>query len=187
MTGGAAAGAVLLGTCRSALPAMPSEPPADENTIGRVEQRLRELGIELPPAPKPVAVYEPAVRVSNLLFVAGHIPRGADGKLIQGKVNQERTVQQGYDAARLVGISVLSTVRSVLGSLDKVVRLVKATGMVNCTTDFTEQPHVINGFSELMVDVFGEEAGKGARSAMGVGSLPGNVPVEIEAVFEVGE
>jgi len=149
------------------------------------EQRIRELGIKLPASPQPVAVYVPSVRVGHTLYVSGHIPRQADGKLIQGKVGDELTLEEGYAAARLVGLNVLSTVRDSLGSLDKVVRLVKVLGMVNCTSDFTKQPQVINGFSELMVQVFGETLGKAARSAAGVGSLPSNIPVEVEAIFEV--
>jgi len=152
---------------------------------GEVEKRLQELGIELPPPAKPVAVYVPAVLTGNTLYVSGHVARRPDGTLLQGKVGQELTLQQGYEAARLTGVSVLSTVKNILGSLDNVVRLAKVLGVVNCTSDFTKQPQVINGFSELMVEVLGEEAGKGARSAIGTGSLPMNVPVEIEAIFEV--
>lgn len=149
------------------------------------EKRIAELGIDLPPSPKPVAVYVPAVRVGNTLYASGHGPRHADGTFIQGRVGDDLSLAQGYAAARLVGLNVLSTVRSTLGSLDKVVRLVKVLGMVNCTSGFTQQPQVINGFSELMVEVFGESAGKGARSAVGMGALPSNIPVEIEAIFEV--
>lgn len=149
------------------------------------EKRLRELGIELPPAPKPVAVYVPAVVSGNTLYASGHGPRNADGSLLQGRVGKDLTLEEGYAAARRTGIGMLSTVRSTLGSLDKVVRLLKVTGMVNCTPDFTQQPEVVNGFSELMVQVFGETNGKAARSAVGMGSLPRNIPVEIEAIFEV--
>ena len=109
----------------------------------------------------------------------------ADGTLIQGRVGDDLTLKQGYDAARLVGLNVLSTIRSTIGNLDRVVRLVKVLGMVNSTSDFTQHPAVINGFSELMVEVFGETNGRGARSAVGMGSLPGNIPVEIEAIFEI--
>lgn len=159
---------------------------ADESSsAGGAERRLRELGIELPPAPKPVAVYLPAVRVGNTLYTSGHGPRRADGKMIQGKVGSDLSLEEGNAAARVVGLNVLSTVRSTLGSLDKVVRLVKVLGMVNCTSEFSQQPQVINGFSELMVEVFGEQAGKGARSAVGMSSLPSNIPVEIEAIFQV--
>lgn len=149
------------------------------------EQRLRELGIELPPLSKPVAVYVPAVITGNLLFTAGHIPRSMTGELVTGRVGDDLTLEEGAEAARLVGLQLLSTVRGTLGSLDRVVRLVKVLGMVNCTPDFTQQSQVVNGFSELMVNIFGEQAGKAARSAVGMGSLPLNVPIEIEAIFEI--
>ena len=161
------------------------EAQAQSATGQDAEKRLRELGIKLPDPPKPVAVYVPAVRVGDTLYASGHGPRRPDGTVVRGKVGKDLTLKQGYEAARLVGINVLSTVRSTLGSLDKVVRLVKVLGMVNCTPDFTQQPQVINGFSELMVQVFGETLGKGARSAVGMGSLPGNIAVEIEAIFQV--
>ena len=105
--------------------------------------------------------------------------------MIKGKVGVDLTVEEAYEAARLVGLNVLSTMRAALGSLDKVVRIVKVLGFVNATPDFEEQPQVINGFSDLMVEVFGEETGKGGRSAVGMGSLPQNIPVEVEAIFEV--
>ena len=149
------------------------------------EQRLREIGIELPPPPRPVAVYVPAVRTGNILFTAGHTPRGPDGSPLLGKVGADMTVEEGYAAARIAGLNLLSTVRNTLGSLDKVVRVVKVLGMVNCTPDFGQQPQVVNGFSELLVEVFGEERGKGGRSAVGMASLPANQPVEVEAIFEV--
>src|SRR5207244_1885915 len=116
----------------------------------------------------------------------GHIAN-RDGKPIVGKVGKDMTVKQAREAARLVGLTILAVVRAELGSLDKVVRLVKTLGMVNCTTDFTQQPEVVNGFSELMVQVFGDKAGKGTRSAVGMGSLPRGVPVEVEALFQVKE
>ena len=155
---------------------MPSKP----------EVRIQELHLTLPPAPKPVAKYKTAVLAGNMLYVSGHGPSKSDGKsLVVGRVGADLTLEQGKEAARLVGLSVLSTLRATLGSLDKVKRLVKTLGMVNCTADFRDQPQVINGFSELMAEVFGEEAGVGARSAVGVGSLPVNIPVEIECFFEV--
>lgn len=157
---------------------------ADEREKG-AEQRLRDLGIELPPVSKPLAVYVPTVQVGDTLYSSGTGPRKADGQFITGKVGQELTLEEGRAAARLTGLNILSSVRDALGSLDNVVRLVKVLGMVNCTPDFTSQPLVVNGFSELMVEVFGETAGKGARSAVGMGSLPGNIPVEIEAIFQV--
>ena len=157
----------------------------DKEAAGSAEQRLKELGIKLPPPPKPVAIYIPAVRVGNLVYSSGHGPGRVNGKPVRGRIGDGLTLEQGYDAARLTGLNVLSSVRNVLGDLDKVVRLVKVLGMVNCTPDFTDQPKVINGFSELMVQVFGEKNGKGARSAVGMSSLPGNIPCEIEAIFEV--
>lgn len=159
---------------------------ADEKSVGgSYEKRLKELGIELPAPAKPVAVYVPAVLTGNLLFTSGHIPWTADGKPLPGRIGQDLTLEQGAEIARQIGLSILTTVRQSVGSLDRVVRLVKATGMVNCTDDFNQHPKVINGFSELMVQVFGESAGKAARSAVGMNSLPANVPVEIEAIFEI--
>ncbi len=150
------------------------------------EVRIQELHLTLPPAPKPVAKYKTAVLVGNLLHVSGHGPAKIDGKSpVAGKVGADLTTDQGKEAARLVGLAILSTVRNTLGSLDKVKRLVKTLGMVNCPPDYKDQPQVINGFSELMADVFGEDAGVGARSAVGMGSLPSNIPVEIECIFEV--
>jgi enamine deaminase RidA (YjgF/YER057c/UK114 family) len=149
------------------------------------EARLAALGLELPAPAKPVAVYVTAAITGNLLYTAGHIPLTAEGKPLPGRVGQEFTLEQGRDAAHQVGLSILSTVKNKLGTLDRVARLVKVLGMVNCTPEFTQQPQVINGFSELMIQVFGEDAGKAARSAVGVASLPANVPVEIEAIFEI--
>lgn len=149
------------------------------------EARLHALSIELPTAPDPVANYVTAVQTGNMLYVSGTGPRKADGSLIQGKVGGDLTEEEGYQAARAAGLRILATVRKNLGSLDRVERLVKALGMVNATPDFGEQPKVINGFSDLMVEIFGEQAGKGARSAVGMGSLPFNIPVEIEAIFQV--
>ena len=150
----------------------------------KAEQRLEELNIQLPAAPQPVAIYRPAVQVGNLLFVSGHGPNRADGTQITGRVGVELTAEEANEAARVTGLCILSTVRNTLGSLDRVVRVVKVLGMVNATPDFGDQPQVINGFSELMMEVFGDP-GKGARSAVGMGSLPGNIPVEVEAIFEV--
>lgn len=149
------------------------------------EKRVQELHLTLPPIPKPVAVYKPAVKVGNLLFVSGHGPLKTDGTLTLGRVGQNLTLEQGKEAARQTGLAILATLRNTLGSLDKVKRLVKSYGMVNCTDDFVDQPKVINGYSELMKEVFGEDAGVGARSAVGHNSLPGGMAVEIEAIFEV--
>jgi len=150
------------------------------------ESRLGELGITLPTPPAPIATYVPAVQVGNLLFASGHGPAPSpDGRSYAGKVGRDLTIEEGRAAARLVGLNVLASVRAKLGSLDRVVRVVKVLGMVNATEDFTQQPQVVNGFSDLMVELFGEERGKGARSAVGMGSLPNNIPVEVEAIFEV--
>jgi enamine deaminase RidA (YjgF/YER057c/UK114 family) len=149
------------------------------------ETRVQELHLTLPPAPKPVAVYKTAVKHGNLLFVSGHGPLKPDGTLIVGCVGKDLDLEQGKDAARQTGLAMLATLRSHLGSLDKVKRLVKTFGMVNCTADYKDQPKVINGFSELMKDVFGEDAGVGARSAVGHNALPGGMAVEVEAIFEV--
>lgn len=149
------------------------------------EKRVQELHLILPPAPKPVAVYKTAVKIGNMLYVSGHGPLKADKTMILGRVGQDLNLDQGKEAARQVGLAILATVRDTLGSLDKVKRLVKTLGWVNCTTDFTDQPKVINGFSELMKDVFGEEAGVGARSAVSAHTLPGGIAVEVECIFEV--
>jgi enamine deaminase RidA (YjgF/YER057c/UK114 family) len=160
--------------------------PAESTAQGSsAEQRLRELGIELPPPPAPVAVYVPTVRVGDMLYVAGMGPRTAAGYAGRGKVGRDVSLEDAAGAARVTGLNVLSAVRHSLGSLDKVVRLVRVHGMVNADPDFGEHPKVINGFSELMVEVFGEEAGKGTRSAVGMGSLPFNNSVEIESQFLV--
>lgn len=148
------------------------------------EARVAELKLELPPAPKPVATYVTAMRVGDMLYVSGHGPIKSDGTMITGKVGADADVNAGVAAARQTGLAILATVKSHLGSLDKVVRLVKTLGMVNCTPDFGDQPKVINGYSELMKDVFGE-SGVGTRSSVGMGSLPGGISVEIEAMFQV--
>jgi len=150
------------------------------------EARIQELHLTLPPAPKPVAKYKTAVVAGNMLYVSGHGPLKADGTMMTGRVGSEVTPEQGKAAARQTGLAILATIRATLGSLDKVKRLVKVLGMVNCTADFKDQPVVINGFSELMAEVFGEDAGVVARSAVGMGSLPGNISVEVECIFELG-
>ncbi|GIW80755.1 MAG: hypothetical protein KatS3mg105_2562 [Gemmatales bacterium] len=149
------------------------------------EDRIKELKLELPTPPKPMAKYKSAVRYGNLLYVSGHGPLKTDGTMIQGKLGADMNTEQGKEAARVVGLTILATVRNTLGSLNKVKRLIKAFGMVNATPDFQEHPFVINGFSELMAEVFGDDAGVGARSAIGMVSLPNNIAVEIECVFEV--
>lgn len=155
-----------------------SQPAYDPEAI------LVELGITLPEASSPVANYVNAVRTGNLLFLAGKGPKKPDGEYIVGKVGRELSIEQGYEAARLTGIAQLAVLKAELGNLNKVKRIVKVTGMVNCTPDFPNQPEVINGFSDLMVEVFGER-GKHARAAVGMNSLPRNIAVEIEMVVEV--
>jgi enamine deaminase RidA (YjgF/YER057c/UK114 family) len=149
------------------------------------EQRFSSLQLQLPPAPKPVAVYRPLLVSQQMAYVSGHGPVQLDGSLIAGRVGGELTLEEGYAAARQVGLAILSTLKAQLGSLDKVARVVKVLGMVNSAPEFYEHPKVINGCSELFAQVFGEEHGIGARSAVGMGPLPGNIAVEIEAIFEL--
>lgn len=149
-----------------------------------VEKKLKELGLQLPAAQKPIANYVKAVRTGNLVYLAGHGPSTIDGKDITGKVGKELTIQQGYDAARSTGLNLLSSLKEEIGDLNKVKRIVKVLGMVNCAEGFTEQPKVINGFSDLMVALYGEK-GKHARSAVGMYALPNNISVEIEMIVEV--
>lgn len=149
------------------------------------EQRIIELKLELPPAPKPVAVYKPLVVVGGMAYVSGHGPLKVDKTLITGRVGADLDLAAGKNAARQVGLAILATLKSELGSLDRVKRLIKVLGMVNSTPDFKEHPAVINGCSELFADVWGRDNGIGARSAVGMGSLPGNIAVEIEAIFEL--
>jgi enamine deaminase RidA (YjgF/YER057c/UK114 family) len=148
------------------------------------EARLKALGIELPPAPPSMGTYVTAARSGDLLFLSGHGPLRDGRVVLQGKVGRDLTIEQGQEAARLTGLNLLATARSALGTLDRVRRVVKVLGMVNCGDNFTEQPKVINGFSDLMVEVFGD-AGRHARSAVGMGSLPFGIAVEIEMVLEV--
>jgi enamine deaminase RidA (YjgF/YER057c/UK114 family) len=148
------------------------------------EQKLKDLGITLPTPPQPIANYVRAVRAGNFLFVSGHGPYN-DGKIkMAGKVGRELTVEEGYQVARNVGLNCLATVKAAVGDLDKVKQVVKLLGMVNCTEDFKDQPKVINGCSDLLVDVFGE-IGKHARSAVGMQALPNGIPVEIEMILDV--
>ncbi len=150
------------------------------------EAKLRALGIELPVPGVPVANYVHAVRTGNLIFLAGKGPSLPGGGYITGKVGDDLTVEQGYEAARLTGIHQLAVLKAELGDLKKVKRIVKVLGMVNCVDGFGNQPEVVNGFSDLMVEVFGER-GKHARSAVGMGSLPRNMCVEVEMIVEVEE
>jgi len=149
------------------------------------EQRLADLHLELPPAPKPVAVYKPLVVVGNMVYVSGHGPLLPDKTLITGVVGRDLDLAAGKAAARQVGLAILATLRAELGSLDRVARLIKVLGMVNTAPDFFDHPKVINGCSELFAEIWGETNGVGARSAVGMGPLPGNIAVEIEAIFEL--
>jgi len=149
------------------------------------ETRLQELGLELPPAGKALGVYKPILVVDGLAYLSGHGPVSADGTAICGRLGDDLDEAAGYEAARRTGLAVLATLRGHCGSLDRVRRLVKTTGFVQAAPDFTQHPAVINGFSELMRDVFGPDAGVAARSAMGVASLPAGWAVEIETIFEI--
>ncbi len=149
------------------------------------EKRLKELGITLPPVSKPVASYVNAVRTGNLLYLSGKGPLSVDGKRPSGKLGREFTVDQGYEHARTTGLDLIAVLKSELGSLDRVKRIVKVLGMVNCTPEFAEPPKVINGASDLFVAVFGEK-GRHARSAVGMNALPMGIPVEIEMIVEIG-
>jgi enamine deaminase RidA (YjgF/YER057c/UK114 family) len=148
------------------------------------EQRLAELGYDLPPAPKPAGTYVGSVLTGNLLFVSGNGPRRVDGSFATGVVGAELTVEQAYEHARLTALTILSVVKRDLGELSRIKRVVKVFGMVNCTPDFKEHPQAINGCSDLLVEVFGD-AGRHARSAVGMCSLPVGISIEIEAVFEL--
>jgi len=147
-------------------------------------ERLKELGLTLPPAPMPAGVYRPVLVVDKFLYISGQGPVKNDGSLMVGKAGEDLTTEKAKIAARQVGLTMLSTIITHFGSLDKIKRIVKVLGMVNSTPDFGEQPLVVNGFSELMAEIFGKENGIGVRSAVGM-ILPGNIPVEVEAMFEL--
>jgi enamine deaminase RidA (YjgF/YER057c/UK114 family) len=149
------------------------------------DKKFKELNIELLTPTKPIANYVKAVRTGNLLFISGQGPAKADGTYMLGKVGKDVTIEQGYAAARQTAIGVLSTLKAELGDLNKVKRIVKVNGWVNCIPEFTDQPKVVNGFSDLMVAVFGEQKGKHARAAMGVNALPNGMIIEVEMVVEV--
>jgi len=148
------------------------------------EQRFSELGLKLPPAPAPLGVYKPCLIVGNHLYVSGHGTVKDDGSLIIGRIGKDLDTEQGKLAAKQVGLAILSTIKKHIGSLDKVKRVVKVLGMVNCVPEFVRHPYIINGCSELFADIWGDD-GIGVRSAVGFGSLPDNIPVEIEAMFEL--
>jgi len=149
------------------------------------EAKLTQLGLQLPPPPKPAGVYKPLLQIGNLAYVSGHGPLKADGSLIVGRVGADTDLEGGYHAARQTGLAILATLRTYLGSLNRVQRVIKTLGMVNCTADFQQHPAVINGCSELFREIWGDDFGVGARSAVGMGSLPGNITTEIEVIFEV--
>ena len=149
------------------------------------ERKLQELHLTLPPAPKAMGVYKPLVVVGNIVYLSGHGPLKEDGKLITGVVGKDLTLEEGKQAARQTALAHLATLKAGLGSLDKIKRIVKTLGLVNCTADFHDQPKVINGYSELMAEVFGADNGVGARSAVGTNALPSNIAVEVEAIFEL--
>lgn len=149
------------------------------------EERFKKLGFKLPPAPTPLGVYKPYLIDGKYLYLSGHGPVREDKTLIIGRIGSELNPEEGKLAARQVGLTMLSTICTHIGSLDKIKRVIKVLGMVNCTADFERHPYIINGCSELFAAVWGEENGIGVRSAVGFGSLPDNIPVEIEAMFEL--
>jgi enamine deaminase RidA (YjgF/YER057c/UK114 family) len=149
------------------------------------DARIAELGLALPPLPKPAGVYKPAVTVDRCVYLSGHGPLQGDGSLIKGRLGADLDVDAGKNAARQTGLAMLATLKAHLGSLDRVDRVVKILGMVQCTPEFGQQPAVINGCSELFREVFGEELGVGARSAVGFSALPGGMAIEIEAIFSL--
>jgi enamine deaminase RidA (YjgF/YER057c/UK114 family) len=149
------------------------------------EAAFKTLGLSLPPAPTPLGVYKPYLIDGKYLYLSGHGPFRDDKSLIIGRIGEDMDIEAGKLAARQVGLSMLSTIQTHLGSLDRVKRVIKILGMVNCTSDFGRHPYVINGCSELFAQVWGEENGIGVRSAVGMGTLPDNIPVEIEAMFEL--
>ena len=150
------------------------------------ESKIVELGLQLPEAPKPGGNYTPVVQIGDLCYVSGHGPLTVEGTMLTGRVGSEVTQDDGYTAARQVGLTMLATLKQYLGSLDRVQRMIKVLGMVNAAPDFQNHPKVMNGFSDLMVEVFGDD-GRAARSAVGMGSLPGNISVEVEAIVQVSE
>jgi enamine deaminase RidA (YjgF/YER057c/UK114 family) len=149
------------------------------------DELFAQTGLQLPPAPKPLGVYKPFLISGNLLYVSGHGPLQADGTLIIGRIGETFTIETGKMAAQQVALTILATIKANLGSFDKIKRVIKVLGMVNCTADFEKHPYIINGCSELFKQIWGEENGVGVRSAVGMGSLPDNIPVEIEAIFEL--
>lgn len=153
--------------------------------INNAEEQFVRLALSLPPAPGPKGVYKPCLIEGKYLYLSGHGPVQNDRSLIIGRIGKELDIEQGKMAARQVGLTMLSTIRTHVGEFSKIKRVIKVFGMVNCTPEFERHPYVINGCSELFAAVWGEEHGVGVRSAVGFGSLPDNIPVEIEAIFEL--
>ncbi|PBJ11078.1 RidA family protein [Flavobacterium sp. ACN6] len=149
------------------------------------QEKFESLGLSLPPAPQPLGIYKPYLVDGKYLYLSGHGPVQEDNSLIIGRVGDDMDIEAGKLAARQVGLTMLSTIVTNFGSLSKVKRVIKVLGMVNCTSDFLRHPYVINGCSELFAEVWGQENGIGVRSAVGMGSLPDNIPVEVEALFEL--
>lgn len=149
------------------------------------EEQFAQLGLSLPPAPAPLGVYKPFLIDGKYLYISGHGPVLNNKTLITGRIGRDMDMEQGKLAARQVGLTILSTIRTHVGDLDSIKRVIKILGMVNCTPEFEKHPYIINGCSELFAEIWGEENGIGVRSAVGFGSLPDNIPVEIEAVFEL--
>ncbi|WPR75274.1 RidA family protein [Algoriphagus sp. NG3] len=151
------------------------------------ESNFTKLGLNLPPAPKPLGVYRPCLIDGKYLYLSGHGTVQDDGSLIIGRIGEDMDIEEGKLAARQVGLAMLSTIKANLGSLNRVKRVIKVLGMVNCVSTFEKHPYIINGCSELFARVWGEENGIGVRSAVGMGTLPDNIPVEVEALFELHE
>jgi enamine deaminase RidA (YjgF/YER057c/UK114 family) len=153
--------------------------------MNTADQNFADLALNLPPAPKPLGVYKPCLIDGKYLYVSGHGTVQDDGSLIVGRIGETLNAEEGKLAARQVGLAILATIKTNLGSFDKIKRVIKVLGMVNCSPDFEKHPFIINGCSELFAEIWGDDNGVGVRSAVGMGSLPGNIPVEIEALFEL--
>jgi enamine deaminase RidA (YjgF/YER057c/UK114 family) len=161
--------------------------PVDKKveSMSSIDQKLESLGLQLPPAPKPVGLYKPVLIVGNLAYVSGHGPLKSDGSLILGRVGADLDVAAGQAAAKQTALAMLASLKANLGSLDRIARVVKLLGLVRCTDDFGQSPAVINGCSQVFVDLWGSDLGIGVRSALGTNSLPGGMAVEVEAIFEI--
>ena len=153
--------------------------------MSEIDKKIADLGLVLPTAPKPVGLYKPMLMVGALAYLSGHGPLKPDGTLILGRVGADLSIEQGQEAAKQTGLAMLATLKASLGSLDRIVRVVKILGLVRCTDDFGQSPVVINGCSQLFVDLWGSDLGIGVRSALGTNSLPGGMAVEVEAIFEI--